>query len=150
MLDKNGIEMITGNIVEIKNALFKNDNGIYFIANSPGDASWCGSDYGLTKMCKNGKLSTSDRNIAFWPLISFTNNRQKNADSKVHNAINATIEIINNIDTSEVINYFHSEVESLEKQATRQAWDFGEDSEIVRKTTTIVDHYKNVVERLNS
>ncbi len=32
--DINGIEMKTGNIVEIKNAFFKNDNGIYFIAHT--------------------------------------------------------------------------------------------------------------------
>lgn len=141
--------MKTGDIVEIKNAYFKNDNGIYFIEHSPGDASWCGSDYGLTKMCKNGKLSTSN-NLAFWPLTSFTNNRQKRLEAKAHNALYATIEIINNINASEIINYFHLKVESLEKAAIRQAWDFGEDSEIVRQTTTIIDHYKNVVERLNS
>lgn len=101
-------------------------------------------------MCKNGKLSTSSNNLAFWPLTSFTNNRQKRLEAKAHNAFYATIEIINNINTSEIINYFHSEVESLEKAAICQAWDFGEDSEIVRQTATIVDHYKNVVERLKA
>ena len=36
MLDKNGIEMKTGMIVQISGAYFKNDNGTYYIDRSPG------------------------------------------------------------------------------------------------------------------
>ena len=45
MLDKNGVEIRTGCIVEITGAYFKNDNGLYFVQRSPGDPSWCGKDY---------------------------------------------------------------------------------------------------------
>ena len=31
MLDKNGMEIKTGMVVEIKDAFFKNDNGLYFV-----------------------------------------------------------------------------------------------------------------------
>ena len=49
MLDKNGVEIRTGCIVEITGAYFKNDNGLYFVQRSPGDPSWSGSDYCLKK-----------------------------------------------------------------------------------------------------
>ena len=46
MLDKNGVEIRTGCIVEITGAFFKNDNGLYFVDRSPGDPSWCGQEIG--------------------------------------------------------------------------------------------------------
>lgn len=65
MKDKNGVTMRTGDIVKIENSYFKNDLGYYFIEHSPGDISWCGNDYSLRKICRNGKLSTAAHNIAF-------------------------------------------------------------------------------------
>ena len=52
MLDKNGKEMVTGCVVEIKNAYFKTDNGLYFIEKSPEELGWLGSDYCLLKLKK--------------------------------------------------------------------------------------------------
>lgn len=147
--DKNGVEMKAGNIVEIKNAYFKNDNGVYFVDNAPGDASWCGSGYSLKKMRKNGKLSTATHNIAFWPLCAFTSNRQKNAECKAWNEQNATIEVVYNIDNAQVVEHFKQKAEALEKQITRQGWDFGEGSEIFIKSTELKKHYLSVVERLS-
>ena len=49
MLDKNGVEILTGMVVEITGAYFKNDNGFWFVDNSPGDPSWFGSDQCLQK-----------------------------------------------------------------------------------------------------
>ena len=57
MLDKNGVKMRTGDIVRITDAFFKNDNGLYFIENSPGDPNWCGRDHCLKKISKSGKIS---------------------------------------------------------------------------------------------
>jgi hypothetical protein len=124
-VDINGIEMKTGDIVEIKNAYFKNDNGIYFVTNTPGDPTWCGTDYSLTKMCKNGKISTNKKNIAFWPLTAFTNNREKNRECKEWNDTNATIEIIFSIDNKEVIGHFRSEAERTKKQYDRNILYYG-------------------------
>ena len=49
MLDKNGIEIKTGDIVEVAGAFFKNDNGLYFVEHSPGDPSWSGQDHCLKR-----------------------------------------------------------------------------------------------------
>lgn len=150
MTDIKGIEMKTGDIVEIKGAYFKNDNGIYFVANTPGDASWCGSDYSLTKMCKNGKISTSSKNIAFWPLCSFTNNRQKNADCKAWNKEHATIEVIYNIDNSQVIEHFKAEAEMLKKQAERDAMYYGENEKCTILSRNIYNLYIEVAARMEA
>ena len=71
MQDKNGIEMKTGDIVEITGAYFKNDNGLYFIDCSPGDPNWCGSDYSLKRISKSGKISKAKKNLCFWPIGMF-------------------------------------------------------------------------------
>lgn len=149
MTDKNGIEMKTGDIVEVKNAYFKNDNGIYFVDNAPGDISWCGRDYSLKKMCKNGKLSTATHNIAFWPLCAFTSNRQKNAECKAWNEQNATIEVVYNIDNAQVVEHFNQQAETMEKHITRQGWDFGEDHEVTLKSIETRNHYLSVADRLS-
>ena len=52
MLDKNGVEIKTGDIVEISGAYFKNDNGLYFVTHSPGDPTWSGRDYSLKRISK--------------------------------------------------------------------------------------------------
>lgn len=54
MVDKNGVEMKTGDIVRVSGAYFKNDNGLWFIERSPGDPSWCGGSYSLMKLKRNG------------------------------------------------------------------------------------------------
>ena len=143
------IELKTGDIVEIKNAYFKNDNGIYFVDNAPGDSSWSGSDYSLKKMCRNGNLSTATHNIAFWPLSAFTNNRQKNAECREWNDKNATIEVIYNIDNTQVIEHFKQKAEKMKRYIERQAWDFGENHEVTLQSVEIRNHYLSVAERLS-
>lgn len=63
MLDKNGMEIKTGMVVEIKDAFFKNDNGLYFVEHSAGDPDWCGSDHSLRKISKRGKISQAKHNV---------------------------------------------------------------------------------------
>ena len=67
MLDKNGVEIKTGDIVEISGAYFKNDNGLYFVTHSPGDPTWSGRDYSLKRISKYCVL-----NPDFAPLLSTT------------------------------------------------------------------------------
>ena len=55
MLDKNGIEIKTGDVVEITGAYFKNDNGFYYVEHSAGDPGWSGRDHSLRKISKRGK-----------------------------------------------------------------------------------------------
>lgn len=147
--DINKIEMKTGDIVEVKNSYFKTDNGIYFIANTPGDPTWCGDDYSLTKMCKNGKISTNSKNIAFWPLVSFTNNREKKRESKKWNELNATIEVIYSIENKAVVEYFRNEGEIAKKQYERNLSNYGE----CRSTDTqkaIYEFYLSLVAGMES
>ena len=81
MLDKNGVEIRTGCIVEITGAYFKNDNGLWFVEHSPGDPSWCGSDYCLKKIGKTGKISKAKYSTCFWPIMVFTTDRFKAAEA---------------------------------------------------------------------
>ena len=93
MLDKNGVEIRTGCIVEITGAYFKNDNGLYFVQRSPGDPSWCGKDYSLKKISKAGKISKAKYSLCFWPIAVFTNDRFKAAAANEWNAAHAEIEV---------------------------------------------------------
>ena len=59
MLDKNGKEIKTGDVVRISGAYFKNDNAIFFVTHSPGDITWSGKYHSLHKISKAGKISKS-------------------------------------------------------------------------------------------
>ena len=98
MLDKNGKEMVTGCVVEIKNAYFKTDNGLYFVEKSPEELGWLGSDYCLLKLKRNGQLSTAKKNICFWPIMSFVSDRMKSIEANAWNKEHATIEVRTDID----------------------------------------------------
>lgn len=150
MQDKNGRTMRTGDIVKIENAYFKNDNGYYFIDRSPGDASWLGSDYSLHKIGKRGKISTAKYNIAFWPLSSYCSDQRKNAEAHEHNKKYATIEVVFDVDRSEVIAHFEQEAQHSEEQAKTWAWRFGEDSETAQKEKNIAAYHRATVERMRT
>lgn len=150
LTDKNGIEMKTGDIVKIENAYFKNDNGFYYIENTPGDLSWCGNEYSLHKICKNGKLSTASNHIAFWPLAAFCNDRAKNYAAREHNKQFATIEIIDDIDNADIIAVFDKQAADQAENAKTYSYRFGENSEVTTKTQAISDFYKSIADRLRA
>ena len=102
MLDKNGKELKTGQIVKIEGSFFKTDNGTYIVKKSPGNPSWCGKDYSLVKCNRKGEESTAKHNICFWPLGVFVNSREKSIEARKHNKENATIEIIGEVRTYNV------------------------------------------------
>lgn len=109
MLDKNGIEMKSGMIVKISGAYFKNDNGLFFIDRSPGDASWLGKGYSLCKISKTGKISKAKYNLCSWPLVSYVSDRYKTAAANDHNRKYAEIEVVTIPNMSEVKAHFQSE-----------------------------------------
>lgn len=148
MLDKNGVEIKTGDVVRISGAYFKNDNGLYFVDSSPGDPNWCGSDYSLKKVLKNGKISRAKHSICFWPIGIFVNDLYKRAAANEWNAENAKIEVIHGFDKSEIAAHFENKAEQILDAIKRDVWDFGEDSEIVKKDTAIYDHYIAVAEKI--
>lgn len=94
MNDKNGIELRTGQIVEITGGFFKADNGRYLIVRSPGDEGWLGKDYSLRKVSKKNEFSLAKYSIAFWPLSACTNDHFKNIEANAHNEKNARIEVV--------------------------------------------------------
>lgn len=94
MKDKNGIELKTGQIVEITGGFFKADNRRFVIVRSPGDEGWLGSDYSLRKVSKKNEFSLAKYSIAFWPLSACTTDSFKNMEADEHNAKNAQIEIV--------------------------------------------------------
>lgn len=137
----------TGDIVEIKNAYFKNDNGLYFVKASAGDAFWMGNDYSLCKIGKSGKISTAKNKTAFYPLMCCTNDRTKNAIAREHNEKHATIEIVTNINNSFVIEYFKNKVAEAEEQYNYYFSRWGNNAESERLQNVLED-YKRIVERL--
>ena len=145
MLDKNGVEIRTGQVVKVTGAFFKNDNGLYFVENSPGDPSWSGSDHCLKKVCRNGRLSSSARNICFWPIAVFTNDRAKNAQADAWNREHSEIEVVTISDMSWILGRFREKLEQTAKDVQRHTWDFGEDDTMVQKEKAIQSHYEGVI-----
>lgn len=103
MLDKNGKEIKTGDIVRIEGGYFKADNGLFVVKNSPGDPQWNGSDYSLRKCNKKGVESEAKYAVAFWPLMVTTNSRNKRIAAHAHNKEHATIEIIGRVKVYDVM-----------------------------------------------
>lgn len=145
MLDKNGVEMKTGDIVEITGAFFKTDNGLYFVESSPGDPSWSGKDYCLKKISKAGKISTAKYNICFWPIATFVSDRMKTAKASRWNREHATIEVKAPLkDMSAVAAFFQGKADDLAKEIGRVTRLWGENSEDVRRMKTSKAHYEAV------
>lgn len=146
LLDKNGKEMRTGDIVKISGAYTKRHNGYFVIEHTPGDASWLGSDYSLQRLKKNGEYSKGKYTTQFWPLLYLSNNAMNNALAYEHDRKNATIEIVENINTEFIIAHFGEESENSFESAKTWAWRFGEESEVTKKEIARAEHYKKVVE----
>lgn len=144
MLDKNGVEIKTGCIVQITGAYFKNDNGLYFVENSPGDPSWCGSDHSLRKIGKTGKISKAKYNICFWPIGVFVSDRFKAAEARKWNAEHAEIEVKALKNMAEVAAHFQAEAEAMNDRIRWTSWNFGEDHPEVGKLKTLQAHYESV------
>ena len=150
MLDKNGREIKTGDVVRISGAFFKNDNGLYYVENSDGDPSWSGKEHSLRKISKKGKISTAKYNVCFWPISVFVSDRSKRAEANDWNRNHAEIEVVDGIDRTEIAKHFNDMAESMIPSIKRMAWDFGEYSECVKKQETIQAHYLSVAKRILS
>lgn len=148
MQDKNGIEIKSGMIVEITGAYFKRHNGLYFVENSPGDPSWCGSDHSLKRISKAGKISEAKYSACFWPIMVFVSDRVKAAQACAWNKDHAEIEVKSVKDLSEVIAYFQEKADNLRACINREVWDFGEDAECVKKDRAILAHYEAVAAKI--
>lgn len=57
MVDKNGRQIQTGDVVLVSGGYFKSDNGLFAVIHAPGDPCWYGESCCLNKLCRSGKLS---------------------------------------------------------------------------------------------
>lgn len=146
MKDRNGVEIRSGDIVQITGAFFKNDNGYYFVANSPGDPTWCGSDYSLHRISKSGKISTAKYRLCFWPIKVFTNSISKRKEAKAWNDVHAQVEVVEISNTTEVVDFFKKKAKELEAQIKRAIWDVGEEHPTVTSYKAMQDHYNAVAQ----
>ena len=147
MKDMNGTEITTGQVVEIKNAFFKSDNGRYFVEKSPGDPNWCGNDYCLRRINKNGTLAKSN-SLCFWPICSFVNSKFKRAEANYWNKQNATIEVIDFGKTEHIAQYFTDEADKVASGHNRRRWDHGEKSKVYLDGLEIEKHYRDMAARV--
>ena len=144
MLDKNGIEIKTGDVVEITGAYFKNDNGFYYVEHSDGAPGWSGRDHSLRKISKRGKISKAKHNICFWPISISTNSFEIRVTAKAWNQEHAAIEVKTDIDRSEIAEYFQEKAEGMDEQIKDYAWNFGETSETTLESKRIKAHFEKV------
>ena len=148
MLDKNGIEMKTGMIVEISGAYFKNDNGLYFIDRSPGDAGWSGRDYSLKKISKAGKISKAKYSLAFWPLVSCVSDRYKTAAANAWNSEYAAIEVVTIPNMQEVKAHFQQEADEEAERIKDYQRCFQWDEKTMGIYQAMKDHYQQVADSI--
>lgn len=148
MLDKNGVEIKTGQTVEITGAYFKNDNGLYFVTRSPGDPGWCGSDYSLTRISKAGKISKAKYRLCFWPIMVCVSDRFKAVEARAWNEEHAQIEVKSIKNMAEVAAYFQEQGDELTGYIQRASYNFGEESEEVTRQKKLQAHYWTLAESI--
>lgn len=148
MKDKNGKEIKTGMIVKVSGAFFKNDNGLYFVENSPGDPNWCGRDHSLRKISKSGKLSIAKYNLLFWPIGVFINNRAKAYEADRWNKAHAEIEVIEIENMAEVKAHFEERAEDMAARIQREEWEWGKDCPAIIRDREIKAHFEAVAAAL--
>ncbi len=141
MLDKNGVEIRAGQVVEITGAYFKSDNGFWFVEKAPGDPSWCGRDCCLKKISKNGKISEAKHNICFWPIGIFISDRSKAAEARRWNRDHAQIEIKAIKNMNEVAAHFQGLAEVADERIDWATRRFGETHPEVSQLQRLKNHY---------
>ena len=146
MLDKNGVEILTGMVVEITGAYFKNDNGFWFVENSPGDPSWCSSDHCLKTISKAGKVSVAKHNLCFWPIGVFVSDRCKRAEAVRWNREHAQIEVKKIKNVAEVVAFFEGQAEVMDERISWDVRRFGGDHPDVKRERETKAHYLAVAE----
>lgn len=150
MLDKNGKEIKTGDVVRISGAYFKNDNAIFFVTHSPGDVTWSGKYHSLHKISKAGKISTAKYNLSSWPLSIMTNSYQKRVEGNTWNKEHAEIEILDMIPTAEIKAYFEEQSKENATAENDYSRRFGEQSEITKQAIQAKEFYAELAAKISA
>lgn len=106
MKDKNGKVIQLGDIVRVTGSCVKSYNGTYYVEN-PGSPD-CDSII-MKKIHRDGTISETKYNTAFFPLICFASDKRKQQEIDEYNAKNAQIEVITSISNKHVIVVFNDE-----------------------------------------
>lgn len=150
MLDKNGIEIKTGDVVRITGAYFKTDNALYFVEHSAGDPNWCSKDYCLLRLKRNGELSKAKNSTCFWPIMVTVSGYEKYITAKMWNEEHARIEVINDINKTHLVEYFKQMVQHCDGCIEQLTWNFGENYQSVKDYQRDKTFYESVVARLEA
>lgn len=110
MLDKNGRDIKMGDIVRVENGYFKNSNGLFFVEGENKNSLW------LVKIAKNGKISVNSKASQSWPLKSYCGDRSKNHEASAHNKANATIELVEDVNTFYIVKRFEESLDTAKNR----------------------------------
>lgn len=115
MRDKNGQPIRTGDIVKITGAFCRQDNATYLVTHSEGDMDWPYEGLSLTRIRRDGVLSTAKNRTTSWPLPVRSRSLLKQIEAARWNAEHATIELQPMMKyRGGIIDYFRNEVVSAE------------------------------------
>ena len=151
MKDKNGIKLQAGDVVEIKGAYSKRENGFWYVEEDGTNKAFLGdgSNIWLKKISKSGKISTSKYNITEWPLRSMVNGRFKRMEANDWNEKHATIEKVDNIDQSQIITVFEDELKK-QKETYRHYELQGYGSDYLKSISNEMEYIERSLARLTA
>lgn len=151
MFDKNGIRIQAGDIVRITGAYFKTNNACYFVEQDGTNPGYAANDTEVTlsKICKNGKISTAKYAITFFPLKSFTSDPKKSAAAAEWDKKHATIEIIHTINNEHVIAWFSQQAKERREHENYYSMRGYDWEHWVKQYAETAAWYESVVERMS-
>lgn len=138
----------TGDIVKVSGAYSKAKNGLYVVIAAPGDPTTVGSDYDLLRVTQAGKISQSDHSTIFWPLRSWSNNREYCKKANAWNKAHAEIALASVKSMAEIVAYFKTKAEESGQRAEYYARQWGEDDRDAKLSREISAFYSSVADRI--
>lgn len=145
MVDKNGRQIQTGDVVLVSGGYFKADNGLFAVTCCPGDPGWYGESCCLHKLCKSGKLSEGKYATAFWPIMV---TKSGCMDAKSWNAANAEILVVDDMNRSYIAENFRSRAEMLQPTIDCARRYSGEDGDEFKRLENLKAFYISVADRV--
>lgn len=147
MVDKNGRQIQTGDVVLVSGDYFKSDNGLFAVIHAPGDPDWYGESCCLNKLCKSGKLSEGKYATAFWPIAVNAGSWRTKMDAKSWNAANAEILVVDDVNHSYIAENFMELAEHTQAAADLTRESFGDDYDEVKRLEKLKAFYTSVADR---
>lgn len=147
MVDKNGRQIQTGDVVLVSGGYFKADNGLFAVIHAPGDPCWYGESCCLNKLCRSGKLSEGKYVTAFWPIAVNAGSWRTKMDAKSWNAANAEILVVDDVNHSYIAENFRIWAERLQPAIDRARLDSGEDGDVFKRLGELRAFYISVADR---